>query len=257
VQQLKKRIQLTAQDIADQDEDACRNIGIHGEPLIKNNMKILTHCNAGWLAFVNWGTALAPVYESVRVGKKVFVWVDETRPRCQGSRLTAWELAQEGIPHTIIVDNAAGYYMQRGEIDLVIVGADRVAANGDVVNKIGTYEKAVLAKENGIPFYVAAPTTTFDLNCKSGKDVIIEERSADEVLYIQGYLYNKNDNKNKLGSVRIAPYKSKAKNPGFDITPAKYITKIITEKGLVDANQTAIKELMNLRNCCSTTRPSR
>ena len=180
---------------------------------------MLTHCNAGWLALQDWGSALAPVYAAKRQGKKVFVFVDETRPRLQGARLTAWELANEGIGHAVIADNAAGFYMRRGEIDLCIVGADRIARNGDVANKIGTYEKAVLAKENGIPFYVAAPTSTVDLECRNGAGIPIEERGEGEVLNFAGK--------------RIAPKKSRAKNPAFDITEARLIKGIITEKGIV------------------------
>ncbi len=172
----------TAQALADENARAGEEIGKIGAELIKDGMRILTHCNAGWLAFVDWGSALAPVYAAKRQGKKVFVFVDETRPRCQGARLTAWELAGEGVEHTVIADNAAGHYMRTGEIDLVIVGSDRIAANGDVANKIGTYEKAVVAKENNIPFYVAAPTSTIDTECASGDDITIEERSDDEVL---------------------------------------------------------------------------
>lgn len=206
-----------------------KRIGKHGSKLLKNGARVLTHCNAGWLALQDWGSALAPVYWAKRQGKKVFVFVDETRPRLQGARLTAWELANEGIEHSIIADNAAGYYMKQGEIDLCIVGADRIARNGDTANKIGTYEKAVLAKENSIPFYVAAPTSTFDLECASGEKIPIEERNEKEVLCVAGK--------------RIAPKNSKAKNPAFDVTPAKYIKGIITEKGIIKAKKRAIKRL--------------
>ena len=229
--EIKKIAVEKANEFADYDANACKKIGEYGNSLIKNNSKIQTHCNAGWLAFVDWGTALSPIYFAHRSGKNIFVFVDETRPRNQGSTLTAWELAQEKIPHAIIADNAAGYYMRKKEIDMVITGADRIAANGDVANKIGTYEKAVLAKENNIPFYVAAPTTTFDLNTENGDKIPIEERSQDEVLFISG--------------VRIAPEGSTAKNPAFDVTPAKYITRIITEKGIVKANKGEIKRLFN------------
>jgi methylthioribose-1-phosphate isomerase len=229
-----------ADQIADEDVAACEKIGEHGEKLIKNNDKILTHCNAGWLACVDWGTALSPIYKAKRNGKDIFVFADETRPRCQGARLTAFELAQENIPHAVIADNAAGHYMKNNEINLVIVGADRIAANGDAANKIGTYEKAVLAKENNIPFYVAAPTSTFDLNCETGKDIPIEERSQDEVLYMFGLDENK-----KISKIRIAPEQSKAKNPAFDVTPAKYIKGIITEKGIVKADKELILNLFN------------
>jgi len=216
-----------AQAIADEDVDFCQRIGQFGSELIRDGSRILTHCNAGWLAFVDWGSALSPVYSAIRQGKNVFVWVDETRPRCQGARLTAWELAQEGVPHTVIADNAAGYYMKRGEIDLVIVGADRVTANGDVANKIGTYEKAVLAKENGIPFYVAVPSSTIDFRLNSGSEIPIEERSEDEVLYMFGI-----NDKGERARVRIAPQGTKASNPAFDVTPARYVTGFITERGI-------------------------
>lgn len=229
-----------AQKIADEDAESCRKIGEYGEPLIKNGARILTHCNAGWLAFVDWGSALSPVYAAVRNGKNVFVFADETRPRCQGAKLTAWELGQEEIPHAVIADNAAGHYMKAGEVDLVIVGSDRIAANGDIANKIGTYEKAVLAKENKIPFYVAAPTSTIDFRCPSGGSIPIEERSEDEVLMVSG-----RDESGRISSVRIANEKSHAKNPAFDVTPAKYITGIITEKGIVKADRKGISSLKN------------
>jgi len=210
----------TAEDYANTSIERCRKIGEYGERLVKNNSRVLTHCNAGWLGCVDYGTATAPLYVARQKGRKFFVWVDETRPRLQGAKLTAWELMQEGIQHAVIADNAAGYFMQKGEIDLVIVGADRIAANGDVANKIGTYEKAVLARENNIPFYVAAPASTFDVRAKTGRDIKIEERSEDEIHYIE--------------KTRITPEKSKARNPGFDITPMKYITGIITEEGILN-----------------------
>jgi|TARA_B100001971_G_scaffold214153_1_gene250140 translation initiation factor eIF-2B subunit alpha/methylthioribose-1-phosphate isomerase len=229
--EIKKIVVEKANKFADYDAEACKKIGEYGNSLIKDNFKIETHCNAGWLAFVDWGSALSPIYYAHRAGKNIFVFADETRPRNQGSMLTAWELAQENIPHAIIADNAAGYFMKKGEIDMVIVGADRIAANGDVANKIGTYEKAVLAKENNIPFYVAAPTTTFDLETEDGNEIPIEERNPDEVLFISG--------------IRIAPEGSTAKNPAFDVTPAKYISGIITEKGIVKADKEEIKKLFN------------
>ena len=229
-----------ADEFADYDAESCRKIGEYGNSLIKDDFTIQTHCNAGWLAFVDWGSALSPVYLAHRSGKKVFVFVDETRPRNQGSSLTAWELANEKVPHAIIADNAAGHYMKEGKTNIVIVGADRIAANGDVANKIGTYEKAVLAKENEIPFYVAAPTTTFDLNCESGSKIPIEERSEDELHYIHGI-----DENNELKKVRIAPKESAARNPAFDVTPAKYITGIITEKGIVKANKEEIRKILS------------
>ncbi len=228
-----------AQKIADENAKAGEMIGKHGQKLIKNNSRILTHCNAGWLAFVDWGSALAPIYAAKRSNKNTFVYVDETRPRCQGARLTAWELCNEGISHAIIADNASGYYMKKKEIDLVIVGADRIAQNGDTANKIGTYEKAVLAHENNIPFYVAAPTSTIDLSCKKGDNIEIEERSEDEVLFMFGW----SDSQKKIAKIRIAPEKSRAKNPAFDITPAKYITGIITEKGIIKPRKNEIKDL--------------
>ncbi len=222
---LKKDALASASKYADDIVERCRAIGNYGEKLIKNRYKILTHCNAGALATVDIGTALAPIRFAHQNKKQIFVFVDETRPRLQGSKLTAWELLQEGIQHSIIADNAAGYYMK--EIDMVLVGADRIAANGDVANKIGTYEKAVLAKENNVPFYVAAPMSTFDFNIENGEQIEIEKRSEDEIL--------------KLGKNRIAPMGSKAMNPAFDITPARYITGIITEKGIFRAQE--IKEL--------------
>ena len=199
--------------------EMCRRIGEHGSALIDEDARILTHCNAGALATVDWGTALAPMRMAKRQGRSMFVWVDETRPWMQGSRLTAWELYQEDIDHAIIADNAAGYYMQRGEVDMVIVGADRVAVNGDFANKIGTYEKAVVAKENDIPFYVAVPETTIDRNMVCGENISIEERDPGEVLEI----FDK----------RIANPGSGARNPVFDVTPSRYVMGYITEYGVV------------------------
>jgi len=236
----RKAAVAMAQQLADQDVAACKQIGEYGEELIRDGAHISTHCNAGWLAFVDWGTALSPIYVAIRKGKRVFVLVDETRPRNQGSRLTAWELAQEGIPHAIIADNAAGYYMKRGKVDLVIVGADRIAANGDVANKIGTYSKAVLAKENGIPFYVAAPTSTVDLKCPSGDAIPIEERPAEEVLFAWGW-----SDRGSFERIRVSPPQSTAYNPAFDVTPARYISGIITEKGIVEASPQGIRSLFS------------
>ena len=217
-----------AQKIADEDAENGKKIGQYGDKLIKDGYRIETHCNAGWLAFADWGSALAPIYIAHRSGKKVFVYVDETRPRGQGARLTAWELKNEGVPHVIIPDNAGAALMSQGKIDMVIVGADRIAANGDVANKIGTLEKAIAAKEFGIPFYVAAPTSTFDLKCRSGKDIPIEERSEDEVLYQSGI-----NRDGKLEKILVCSPNSKALNPAFDVTSAKYISGIITEKGII------------------------
>lgn len=219
----------TAEAIAAEDAASCEAIGQHGAPLLHSGDRLLTHCNAGWLAFVDWGSALAPVYAAKRQGKEVFVFADETRPRSQGSRLTAWELLNEHIPHAIVADNASGFLMQRGEIDMVIVGSDRIAANGDVANKIGTYEKAVVAHELGIPFYVAAPTSTVDPDCPTGADIPIEERSQDEVLYAYGLL-----DSGQFGRVRVAPDGSPARNIAFDVTPAKYVKGIITQHGIFE-----------------------
>ncbi len=207
--------------------ERCRMIGVHGAKLLKDGSRVLTHCNAGALACVDWGTALAPMRIARDEGKKVHVWVDETRPRCQGAKLTAWELEQEGISHKLLTDNAAGYLMYTGQVDLVIVGADRVAANGDVANKIGTYEKAVLAKENGIPFYVAAPSSTFDRACVDGKHIPIEERSPNEVTHMFGQ-----DDEGVIRKVLITHNGCQAINPAFDVTPAKYVTGYITEDGI-------------------------
>lgn len=217
-----------AQKIADEDAEACRKIGEHGNELIGKNIKVATHCNAGWLAFVDYGSALSPVYQANKEGKNIFVWVDETRPRSQGARLTAWELKNENVPHKIIADNATAYLMAKGEIDMIITGADRIAANGDVANKIGTLEKAIAAKYFGIPFYVAAPSSTFDMQTKSGKDIKIEERSQNEVLYQTGL-----DTNNQKHTIRVASPNSEAFNPAFDVTPANLITGIITENGII------------------------
>lgn len=224
---------------SDSSVKRCETIGSYGEKLIKDGSCILTHCNAGWLACVDWGTATAPMYKAARNKKKFFVFTDETRPRSQGARLTAWELKQEGIDHAIIADNAAGFYMSKGDIDLAIVGADRVAANGDVANKIGTLEKAIVAREYGIPFYVAAPLTTFDANCKSGKDIPIEERSEEEVTMMTGMAQD-----GSLQSVQVTSPGSKARNPSFDVTPAKFIRGIITEKGIVKPSASVIRKLL-------------
>lgn len=208
-----------AEDYADTIVDRCRRIGENGERLIKDGARIMTHCNAGALATVDHGTALAPIREAWRKGKDIFVYVSETRPRLQGMKLTAFELLNEGIPHAIIPDGSSGHFLREG-VDIVIVGADRIAANGDFANKIGTYEKAVLAKELGVPFYTAAPLSTFDLSIKKGEDIPIEYRGEEEVLEVDG--------------VRIAPKGCKALNPGFDMTPHRYLSGIITETGVLD-----------------------
>ncbi len=218
-----------ADRIAMDDLEASIRMGEVGAELLSDGCRVLTHCNAGALAFIDHGTALSPIRVAHRRGRNVFVWVDETRPRCQGSRLTAWEMMQEGIPYAIIVDNAAGHYMRRGDVDAVIVGADRVAANGDVANKIGTYEKAVVAKANGIPFYVAAPEMTFDLHTSTGDEIEIEERSTEEVTTMWGL-----GEDGEPTSVLIPAEGSSARNPAFDVTPAEYVTGFITEKGLIE-----------------------
>ncbi len=217
-----------ADAIALDDISASEKIGFNGAALIKNGSRILTHCNAGALAYLDLGTALSPLRVAYKEGKSFFVYVDETRPRSQGAKLTAWELQQENIPYALIADNAAGYYMMRGEVDLVIVGADRIAANGDTANKIGTYEKAVIARENGVPFYVAAPGITFDLSCRDGFGIEIEVRSPDEMNYVWG-----KDDEGMVRRVRITAEETNVLNPSFDVTPAKYVTGFITEKGLI------------------------
>ncbi len=231
---------IEAQDIADKDAQDSRQIGKFGNELIKENDNICTHCNAGWLAFVDYGTALSPIYQAHKSDKEVFVYVDETRPRGQGARLTAWELYQAGIPHLIIPDNATAYLMAEGKINIMIVGADRIAANGDVANKIGTLEKAIVAKYYGVPFYVAAPTSTMDLNCASGTDIIIENRDENEVLYQKGI-----DKEGKLTEVLVCSPGSHALNPAFDVTPAHLINGIITEKGVIRPNELSINSLFD------------
>lgn len=217
-----------AEEFADEDVRHCQAIGRHGAPLIRNRMRVLTHCNAGWLAFVDIGSATAPLYAAQEKGRKFHVFCDETRPRSQGATLTAWELAQQKISHEILADNAAGHLMQRGEVDLVIVGSDRtLGRTGEVTNKIGTYTKAVLAQRHGIPFYVAIPLSTIDWTLRSGKAIPIEERSASEVLGAWGRLKS-----GKRAYVQVANPTSAARNPGFDVTPPGLITGIITPAGI-------------------------
>ena len=199
--------------------EECHRIGTAGAPLFRRTHRVLTHCNAGALATVEWGTALAPIRVARDEGAKLFVWVDETRPLLQGARLTAWELGKEHIPHAVIADNAAGHFFRTGQVDAVIVGADRIARNGDFANKIGTYEKAVLAHENGVPFYVAAPWSTFDVGRATGAAIPVEERGEDEVLAFAGRA--------------TAPATSRARNPAFDVTPARYVTAFVTPSGVV------------------------
>jgi methylthioribose-1-phosphate isomerase len=221
----------------DEDVELNKRMGSHGESLIPENARVLTHCNAGALATAGYGTALGVVRAAVEKGKKVQVLADETRPFLQGARLTAWELAQDGIPVTLITDNAAGHFLSRGEVDLAIVGADRIAANGDVANKIGTYSVAVLAKENGVPFYVAAPLSTIDLSLASGAQIPIEERDPQEVKH--------------AGTTKVAPDEAAARHPAFDVTPARYVTAIITEAGIARAPyETGLKALFQSAGRC-------
>jgi S-methyl-5-thioribose-1-phosphate isomerase len=222
-----------AQAFAEEDVDHCRAIGEHGRHLIQAGTRVLTHCNAGWLAFVDIGSATAPLYAAQAEGKKFHVFCDETRPRCQGATLTAWELAQQNIPHQIIADNAAGHLMQRGKVDLVIVGSDRtLGRTGEVANKIGTYTKAVLARRHGIPFYVAIPLSTIDWSLRSGFEIPIEERDESEVLGAWGI--NRGQQRQY---VRVANPTSPSYNPGFDVTPAELITGIITPRGIFKPNE--------------------
>jgi S-methyl-5-thioribose-1-phosphate isomerase len=223
-----------AHQIADEDAAACKQIGELGNDLIADGSNIETHCNAGWLAFVDYGSALSPVYAAHRSGKQVFVYADETRPRGQGARLTAWELKNENVPHAIIADNAGAHLMSQGKVDMMIVGSDRIAANGDVANKIGTLEKAIAANYYGIPFYVAAPVSTIDFDCASGTGIPIEQRHPDEVLYQTGP-----DAEGKLEKIRVSSPASDALNPAFDVTPAVLVTAIITDQGIFKPEQLA------------------
>jgi methylthioribose-1-phosphate isomerase len=235
-----------ASRIAEEDVEACRRIGVNGLELIKalaasksgQPVNILTHCNAGWLACVDWGTATSPIYHAHEAGIPVHVWVDETRPRNQGAALTAFELLQQGVPHSLIVDNAGGHLMQTGEVDLVIVGADRVTAGGDVANKIGTYLKALAAYDNGVPFYVALPHSTIDWSIVNGADIPIEDRGREEVLRLSGMLES-----GEVASVAIAAEGTPACNPGFDVTPARLVTGIITERGICPATKDGLLSL--------------
>lgn len=230
--------QLADENIADAEK-----IGDFGNELIKPGFRILTHCNAGWLGFVDWGSALAPVYKAHRQGKNIHVFADETRPRGQGARLTAWELANEKVPFTLIADNAAAHFLSKGMIDMVITGADRIAANGDTANKIGTLEKAILAKTYNIPFYIAAPFSTFDISIPDGNSIPIENRDENEVLWQSGP-----DENGIMHKIRVAAPESAALNPAFDVTPASYITAFITEKGVFAPNEAHICQLYNSRH---------
>jgi len=234
-----------AKNICDEDVKFCENIGLNGLKIIeeiynkkKDTVNILTHCNAGWLATINWGTATSPIYHAHKKGIPVHVWVDETRPRNQGANLTSYELNEEKIPNTIIADNTGGILMQRGEVDMCIVGTDRTLSTGDVCNKIGTYLKALAAHDNNIPFYVTLPSSTIDWNIKDFKDIPIEERNSEELSHVEGI-----DKNGKVKKVMIYPKKSKVMNLAFDITPAKYVTALITEKGVCEASTDALQKM--------------
>ncbi len=236
----------TASLIAEEDAEQCRMIGQHGLKLIEQiaekkagkPVNVLTHCNAGWLAFVDYGSATSPIYAAHDRGLPVHVWVAETRPRNQGSKLTAWELSEHDVPHTVIADSAAGHLMQRGEVDLVIVGTDRTTYTGDVANKIGTYLKALAAKDNNVPFYVALPSSSFDWSMRDGlKEIPIEKRSAEEVKCVDGW------RDGQQVEVRVTPERSPAANYGFDVTPARLVTGLITDRGVCDANDKSIRAL--------------
>jgi len=234
-----------AREICKEDVKFCENIGLNGLKIIeeiynkkKDTINILTHCNAGWLATINWGTATSPIYHAHKKGIPIHVWVDETRPRNQGANLTSYELNEEEISNTIIADNTGGILMQRGDVDMCIVGTDRTLSTGDVCNKIGTYLKALAAYDNNIPFYVALPSSTIDWDIKNFKDIPIEERDPEELSHIDGL-----DENNDLKKVLIYPKKSNALNLAFDVTPAKYVTGLITEKGICEASSDALKKM--------------
>jgi len=235
-----------AKIITEEDVNFCKNIGLNGLKIIedlarrkKDTVNILTHCNAGWLATIDWGTATSPIYHAHQKGIKVHIWVDETRPRNQGANLTSYELNEEGISNTIIADNTGGILMQRGQVDMCIVGSDRTLSTGDVCNKIGTYLKALAARDNNVPFYVAVPSSTIDWKIKDFKEIPIEERDPKELSHIEGL-----DNDNKLQKLLIYPKKSKALNLAFDVTPAKLVTGLITEKGVCEASEDGLKGLL-------------
>ncbi len=221
----------------DAEVAAAEAIGTHGLALLRPGIRVLTHCNAGWLAVQDWGTALAPVYKAARAGMAPFVWVGETRPRLQGARLTTWELREEGIAHALVADSATPHLIQRGEVDLVLTGADRIAANGDVANKIGTYARALAARAHDVPFWVAAPLSTIDRGTARGPDIAIEERDPVEVTTVEGV-----DEEGRVRRVRIAPEGTPARNPAFDVTPAGLVTGLVTETGLVPASARGIAE---------------
>jgi methylthioribose-1-phosphate isomerase len=234
-----------AKEICEEDLNFCKKIGLNGLKLIeeiydkkKDTVNILTHCNAGWLATIDWGTATSPIYHAHKKGIPVHIWVDETRPRNQGANLTSYELNEEKVPNTIIADNTGGILMQRGDVDMCIVGTDRTLSTGDVCNKIGTYLKALAAHDNNIPFYVALPSSTIDWELNSPKDIPIEERNSDELSYVEGL-----DQKGNVKKVQIYPKKSKSMNLAFDVTPAKYVTGLITEKGVCEASSNALQKM--------------
>ena len=239
-----------AKVLREQDIEHCSTIGEFGQALLQSlfdksageTLHVMTHCNAGWLATVQWGTALSPIYKAHRAGVPIHVWVSETRPRNQGAYLTAWELQRAGVACTIVADNSCGYLMQAGEVDCVIVGSDRTAANGDVCNKVGTYLKALAAKANGVPFYVAVPESTIDWSCPAGADIPIEFRDSEELLSITGI-----DDTGALQSVRLAGVESRGKNPAFDITPAALVSGLITEHGLIEASSAGLAQLRSTR----------
>jgi methylthioribose-1-phosphate isomerase len=240
----RAKLWLTAADIANEDAEACRKIGQYGLELIKacseqkkgEPVKILTHCNAGWLAFVDFGSATSPIYAAHDAGIPIEVWVDETRPRNQGASLTAWELGQHGVAHHLIADNVGGHLMQHSLVDMVIVGTDRVTRKGDVANKIGTYLKALAAKDNGVPFYVALPSSTFDFSVSDGVlEIPIEERSSDELVYMEGL-----NEHGQIEKIRICPQTTTGVNYGFDVTPARLVTGLITERGICEASEAGI-----------------
>lgn len=248
--QFIQKVLQKAAELKDNEVEFSNKIGEFGFEIIekiyrqkKQTVNILTHCNAGWLACIDWGTATAPIYKAHLKGIHVHVWVDETRPRNQGARLTAFELGEEEVPHTVIPDNTGGHLMQHGMVDLVIVGSDRTTINGDVANKIGTYLKALAAKDNNIPFYVALPSSTIDFDIEDGiTEIPIEKRDSAEVSEIEGW------KENQIQTVRLIPEKSKAVNYGFDVTPARLVTGLITERGICKANREGILELFFERN---------
>jgi methylthioribose-1-phosphate isomerase len=235
----------TAIQIANEDSEYCRAIGQHGLKLIRRiarkkhgkPVNVLTHCNAGWLAFVDYGSATSPIYAAHDSGLPIHVWVDETRPRSQGSKLTAWELGQHGVAHTVIADNTGGHLMQRGEVDLVLVGTDRTTYTGDVANKIGTYLKALAAKDNKVPFYVALPSSSFDWTIRDGNDIPIEQRGAEEVKHADGWF------EGRQVEVQVTPDASAAANYGFDVTPRRLVTGLITERGICRPNEKSVRSL--------------